>query len=492
MTDSLAIKLANFPSKGYVIAPAGYGKTHLISRAVKESKHRQLILTHTYAGVNSIKKKMAENEVSSKKYQIDTIASWALRVCLAYPMTSGWSIENPDRKEWNDLYSACQNILSKKFLRKILLSSYAGVYVDEYQDCSKIQHALICKLAEILPCRILGDPLQAIFDFDEPVDWKSDIYPHFESLGTLDTPWRWKKNGSDELGDWLKEVRNLLSDGKSLDLSGVTPKGVSTLPVDLDNFKDRNRLNVFYRFLEDDDTVIAMHGGAPELKNKTHKLAQSLAGKFSSIEEIEGRDLISFIKKMESESISSKRFLLAIEFAKKCFTGLPSALPESIKQGKPAKPTPRTKNLVLLMIANKCIADPSSGLLKEFFLELKRCSGIQIYRRDLLNRFVNVLKIHIDGRAPTLLEAAYLYQSEFRHSGRPLRHPKLIGTTLLVKGLEFDHAVILDAASLSAKELYVAMTRGTKSLTILTRKSQLPTEDDFATNSVSAIPAIRG
>jgi len=75
MTDSLAVKLANFSSKGYVIAPAGYGKTHLISRAVKESKNRQLILTHTYAGVNSIKQKMRENEVPPTKYHVDTIFS---------------------------------------------------------------------------------------------------------------------------------------------------------------------------------------------------------------------------------------------------------------------------------------------------------------------------------------------------------------------------------------------------------------------------------
>jgi len=390
-------------------------------------------------------------------------------------MTSGWSIENPDGKEWNNLYLACQNILTKNFLRKILLASYSGVYVDEYQDCSKPQHALICNLAEVLPCRILGDPLQAIFDFaDELVDWESDIYPHFESLGTLDTPWRWKQHGCGELGEWLKEVRAQLSAGKCVDLSGAIPRTVSALPVDLDNFKDQKRLNVFYSFLKDDDTVIAMHGGAPELKNKTHKLAQSLSGKFSSIEEIEGRDLISFLKKLETTPNSSERFLLVIEFAKKCFTGLSAALPESIKRGEPAKLTSRTKNLLLTTIANECIADTSSALLRDFFLELKRCTGIEVYRRDLLNRFINVLKVHIAGRAPTLLEAAYLYQCEFRHSGRPVRHSKLIGTTLLVKGLEFDHAVILDAASLSAKELYVAMTRGSKSLTILTQKLQLP------------------
>lgn len=37
----------------------------------------------------------------------------------------------------------------------------------------------------------------------------------------------------------------------------------------------------------------------------------------------------------------------------------------------------------------------------------------------------------------------------------------------MVKALEYDHAVILDADSLDAKNLYVAMTRGAKTLTIV-------------------------
>jgi DNA helicase-2/ATP-dependent DNA helicase PcrA len=66
----------------------------------------------------------------------------------------------------------------------------------------------------------------------------------------------------------------------------------------------------------------------------------------------------------------------------------------------------------------------------------------------------------------TFSEAAEKYQTGFRRRGRPVGR-RLIGTTLLVKGLEFDHAIILDAASLSRNELYVALTRGAKSLTIV-------------------------
>ena len=47
-------------------------------------------------------------------------------------------------------------------------------------------------------------------------------------------------------------------------------------------------------------------------------------------------------------------------------------------------------------------------------------------------------------------------------------------TTLLVKGREYDQAVILDADSLNARDLSVAMTRGTKSLTIIGTGFHLP------------------
>src|SRR5437867_9801783 len=75
------------------------------------------------------------------------------------------------------------------FHRRILRASYAGLYVDEYQDCSGPQHEIVLKLARDLPCRLLGDPLQGIFDFNgQPVDWERDVFATFESLGQMEIP----------------------------------------------------------------------------------------------------------------------------------------------------------------------------------------------------------------------------------------------------------------------------------------------------------------
>ena len=48
-----------------------------------------------------------------------------------------------------------------------------------------------------------------------------------------------------------------------------------------------------------------------------------------------------------------------------------------------------------------------------------------------------------------------------------------IGSTLLLKGLEADHVVVLNASDLDARNLYVAMTRGAKSVILCARNSML-------------------
>ncbi|WP_312842428.1 UvrD-helicase domain-containing protein [Stutzerimonas nitrititolerans] len=475
MSEELAIKLNNCTTKGYVIAPAGYGKTHLIALAVRVSDDRQLILTHTFAGVNSIKTKMTALGVPAFKYQVETIASWSLRLCLAYPQTSGWMTGNPTSKQWSKLYECCSVLLQKQFIRHVVGASYAGVYVDEYQDCSDSQHSLILALAELFPCRILGDPLQAIFDFDEgePVDWDASVYPTFDCLGQLETPWRWEKAGEPELGAWLKGARRKIEQGQKIDLLGELPPSVVCVHTKPE-YLASHQYSSLCEQLGHNESVIALHGGDPRCKNKTHRLAQTMAGRFSSIEEVEGKELRSFLRKFGAAKTVQTGFLLALDFAKKCFTGVGNALTAGTKRGDVAKKSKGTKYPSVLNAANDYLNNPTSNHLRSFFLALKANPETSAYRRDLLYRFLHVLKMHIDGEGATLSEAGDNYQREMRHTGRPLNHRKLIGTTLLVKGLEYDHAVILDADTLTAKDLYVAMTRGSKSLTIVGSSRYLP------------------
>lgn len=475
MSEDLAAKLNGCTTKGYVIAPAGYGKTYLIALAVRASNGRQLVLTHTYAGVNSIKTKMTALGVPASKYQVDTIASWSLRLCLAYPKRSGWTIDSPTNKQWNQLYACCSGLLKKAFIRRAVLTTYAGIYVDEYQDCSDLQHSLVCALAELLPCRVLGDPMQAIFDFDDgkPVDWEASVYPSFDCLGELETPWRWKQAGNPQLGAWLKEVRTKIQAGLKIDLSSKRPPSVIWLHTEPEYLASK-QYSALCNLLGHNESAIALYGGDQQSKNKTHLLARTMGGRFSSIEEVEGRVLHAFLEKLGAAKATQKSFLIALDFAKKCFTGVSGTLTAGTKRGEVAAQRKGTKYPAVLLAANAYLESPTSGRLKAFFLALKSNPETSAYRRDLLNRLLQVLKIHGENEDMTLPEVGKVYQREMRHTGRPIKHQKLIGTTLLVKGLEYDHAVILDADVLDAKDLYVAMTRGSKSLTIIGSGRHVP------------------
>lgn len=278
--------------------------------------------------------------------------------------------------------------------------------------------------------------------------------------------------GADALGQWLKEARELLESGKPISLTAPLPEGVTRINVDLDDYTNPKRFNFFYKAADKDGAVIAIHAGDQLSKNKTHGIARSLAGRFSSIEEIEGKDLASFIKKIEKQVKPNEKLKLAIEFSKKCMTTVEGVLSAATKKGEIAKITKATKYPALASRANEYLSDQSSKNLMAFFEALKNNPETSTYRRDLLNRFIGVLRTQGD----TLLEALQLYQQGFRNTGRPIRHDKIIGTTLLVKGLEYDHAIVLQADAMSAKELYVALTRGARSVTIVSVGHWIPAQ----------------
>ena len=80
--------------KTMLVAPAGHGKTHTIAECLKHTDGRQLILTHTHAGVASIKDKISRSNIKPAKYRITTISSFAQKyshafyTCLLYTSPS--------------------------------------------------------------------------------------------------------------------------------------------------------------------------------------------------------------------------------------------------------------------------------------------------------------------------------------------------------------------------------------------------------------------
>jgi hypothetical protein len=55
------------------------------------------------------------------------------------------------------------------------------------------QHGLALALLDVLPCRIVGDPLQGIFDFgdNEAIQWDEHVSSAFDPVAGPTKPWRW-------------------------------------------------------------------------------------------------------------------------------------------------------------------------------------------------------------------------------------------------------------------------------------------------------------
>lgn len=177
MSNELIVDAVLGSRLGSVVAPAGCGKTDCIADVVKAAggPAKCLVLTHTLAGVDSLRQRLREKDVSLHSTDLETIAGWSLRFAAAFPRRSGLETREPRGEDWPVVYAAATRLIRGGFVTGVLKASYQRVLVDEYQDCTTEQHSLILALSQHLPTCIFGDPLQAIFGFrnEKLADWKA-------------------------------------------------------------------------------------------------------------------------------------------------------------------------------------------------------------------------------------------------------------------------------------------------------------------------------
>ncbi|MEK7717106.1 MAG: UvrD-helicase domain-containing protein [Pseudomonadota bacterium] len=466
MTDAATLLSAN---RAFVIAPAGCGKTELIAKAVYlDAGCRSLVLTHTHAGIDALRKRLKALGAAASTYEVDTIASWSLRLVASFPNTTGITTQRPVNEQWDAVYRATSRLLSIGAIKTVIRASFDSVYVDEYQDCSPLQHDIVLKLADIIPTRILGDPLQGIFDFgdSEIVDWQTHIEPHFEELPRLSEPHRWtKKNPA--LGDWLLTVRERLEAGKSVDLRQAPDGCVKfvQLPTDLSQRGNIQRETCMSATCRDDETLLAIHSWEPQC----HKIARQTGGKFRSPETIECDVLFKTAKAFDDASDNPVLARAAFEFACLCLTKVKTELErigERIFDGRGLQQGRQYLHQEQLEALSEIVEEGSLSSVQTALVALARIPGVAKVRHELFQEMLRSLKEHETGCHTCLEEAAILARDRTRRTGRaPGRY--VISRTLLVKGLEFDHVIVLDANALDRKNLYVALTRGSRSLTVL-------------------------
>lgn len=470
--DADIARLAAGVRRGSIIAAAGCGKTEQIARAVGVSEHRRLILTHTHAGVDALTRRLKKLQIPSGKYRIDTIAGWCLRFAASFPRRSGILSTAPNSTaEWDAVYAAGACLLDSGAVDGVINSSYGGCFVDEYQDCTLQQHDVIRRLANHLPTCVFGDPLQAIFDFrgQTPVSWEKDVFPNFGQAAELATPWRWKNAGNEDLAEWLRAVRLALQKGEILDLSN-RPSCVTwtALPAD-PRHQQATVVRQCLESMRDDLLGNLIVIGDSTSENRRSALAQKLAQQgFVNIEAVGCKTLFATARAIDG-SVGQARFKMLLAFAAKCMIGADKAeLQRAVDARQQGRRLGQAKFGDLLQLTDAIIQDGGDDSMLAFLQALRDRPGVRIYRREMYFAMQSALQTTTKTQPPSLHASIWEVQNRSRHAGRRLGI-RSIGSTLLVKGLEFDRAIVTSTDAMSGKDLYVALTRATKTIRIISQ-----------------------
>lgn len=116
-------------------------------------------------------------------------------------------------------------------------------------------------------------------------------------------------------------------------------------------------------------------------------------------------------------------------------------------------------------VALDFVQQPNYLTAVDLLVEIGKLDGVRTHRPAVLRACIKALQLCHGTDGLSLYEAAIRMREENRLVGRPLPR-RAVGSTLLLKGLEGDVAVILNAEALNSSNLYVAMTRGSKRLIV--------------------------
>ncbi|WP_397471672.1 UvrD-helicase domain-containing protein [Rheinheimera sp.] len=453
-------------TRGAIAAPAGCGKTQLIAKALANHRGNKpiLVLTHTNAGVAALRGRLERARVPTGAYRLYTIDGWAMRLIANFPARSAHDpdilkLSSPAR-DYPSIRDAAWALLQTGHVNGVVKASYAQLIVDEYQDCSVPQHNIVYFLSLILPTCVLGDPMQAIFGFrgNTLVDWNLQVCTHFPVVTELTTPWRWRNAGAESFGQWLLECRRRLMASESIDLLTGPPEHVTWIKT---TSSDEHSLRLAAARTPSpiaDGRVLII------ADSRNRAIQQNFASQTpgaSTVEAVDLQDMISFGNSFDALSPDALGQLLM--FAQSVMTNVGvSELTrrlDSLSRGTAKNPPSIVESNALSF--QRIPSVKAAILLLSSILET---ADVRVHRPAILYGVLKALRIAEAGNIP-LAEAVLRVREDNRLLGRPLPN-RAVGSTLLLKGLEAEVAVVLHTEGMSAQHLYVAMTRGSMKLIV--------------------------
>lgn len=456
--------------------PAGTGKTQLVAAAAtlaSANGNRTLILTHTNAGVHAIRARLKKFDVPTNMVHVDTITSWAFSLVNAYSTIAGIAVpEVPDWSASDDYVQGATLVAKAVAVAKVHAVSFDFLFVDEYQDCTVLQHDFVLALSAAIPQTvILGDRFQAIFGFAGPLaSWDQHVTPSFPQFDMACVPHRWAGHNPD-LGHWLLEVRSQLVDGQAFDFAGFSVPGLRW-QQQIDGTTVSSIARGFKNFGE---TVVLIDKWSRDVARH----ASRLGGVYSVMEEIQGNFMRTHLAQLPAEGDFALAGWLA-GFAKECIVGLGGIdQPVLTRLRTNQSITHYTRQGIELVLSSldALRLSPSYEQLVISAREIRTMPQLRIYRWEAWHDTFEAISMTTENGAP-VVENLGRVRERLRHGGRR-SDARVASRTLLVKGLEYDHVVIADNSKIrDPNNLYVALTRARKSITVIGRTSAVILQND--------------
>lgn len=450
-----------------LVAPAGYGKTHTIIECLKHSTSRQLVLTHTHAGVAALKTKILAANIPASRYELSTISAIAQRLSLFFTspdQVSNGGARNTQFFSWT--LSRAKALLDCNFLKRVFAFSYGGIIVDEYQDCSIAQHELILSMAESLPLHVFGDPMQGIFCFaGQPI---VDFEKHLASFDMyeLDTPYRWK-DSNPSLGKEIALLRTDLKNGEAIDFSKL--KVIQYEQVPMANCQCRLS-EICYHLKKDGATVIIVSDSMNRAARVS--VARMFVGRCSILEAIDDKEF--YVQAASVDGLTTSN-AMAVLYAIATSIFLKTGVEVWLNcKGLIRKRREEDKKAMRHLEASvmKLNEHPSPLCFGTCLSALHNLPNVTLLSHEKYYSLQSAIRI-ADNEGMSVVNAMIKERDIARSVGRKIRG-FAVGTTLLTKGLEFDNVVVLDTGrkfnfrdAIDRRHFYVAISRASKKVCII-------------------------
>jgi hypothetical protein len=244
--------------------------------------------------------------------------------------------------------------------------------------------------------------------------------------------------------------------GESIDL-GTAPEAVRWVQLDGQQDHER-RLQAARTRAPNKDGRVLIIGDSTSPAGQRQFASQTPGA--VTVEAVDLKDLVSFARDLDLRTPDALARVAG--FAQTVMTNVGAddlvRRTRSLSTGKARNPPTETEAAALAFLA-----DPTHREAINLLVEIGKQGGVRTHRPGVFAACLRALRLCDGPQGLSFHDAAIQVREQNRLMGRtlPLR---AVGSTLLLKGLEADVSVVLHAGELDARNLYVAMTRGSRRL----------------------------